>query len=235
MRQDLERAQISIPPLRLKIREYEQDCLTKEAELEELRAWQSRVLDTMRLAPPEPAPARHNPKAPHQHVSGSQQSLSLQIEAPSFSVDALPQTTGASNDTTFDDFAGASMHSSSQLSQHGSTPKRPKPRPLSRDLSARTSYNNSTKTSKRSKIQRPALRPISPNRRHSVVGGGIPEQKDMVDSRQSLPLRKRRGSSQGGEATDFELALAASTPFTPGNFTTGTGRWLEEDESIAEL
>ncbi|KAF2440577.1 hypothetical protein P171DRAFT_435362 [Karstenula rhodostoma CBS 690.94] len=218
-RQNFERVQASIPSLQLQIRGLEQDCLTKENELEVLRAWRKRVFASIDDLPaPEPVPVRRVSKAAYQH-------------------DQPGPTHGITN-TAMDHLADASFSSNSQVSRDGSTPKRSKPRPSSKDLSARVSYNNPSTISKtsstRPKSQRSALRPISPNRRHTTVGVPVTEREDD-QGRQSLPLRKRRSSSRGSDEEDFEMAFAASTPFTPGRFAAGTETWRQEDGSTTEL
>ncbi|KAK7188732.1 hypothetical protein DPSP01_005636 [Paraphaeosphaeria sporulosa] len=219
-RQEFERVQASIPPLQLQIQELSQECLTKENELEGLRAWQIRVFTSMGLPAPEPTPARCISKATYQHVDDMQPGL----------------TQGITN-TALDPLSDASFLSSSQVSRDGSTPKRSKSRHTSTDLSAQVSYNNpcmTSKTIKRPQAKRSALRPISPNRRLTTVGVSVTERKDEA-GRQNLPLRKRRGSSRGSGEEDFEMSFAAGTPFTPGKFAAGTGTWRQEDGSITEL
>jgi hypothetical protein len=166
---------------------------------------------------PESAPARRVSKVTYQHDHDMQTGATQGVTNPAM-----------------DHLADASFSSSSQVSREGSTPKRSKLRPSSKDLSAHMKYNNPSTISKtlsrRSKAQRSALRPISPNRRHTTVGVLANERKDDEESRQSLPLRKRRGSSQGSEEADFEMAFEAS-----GRFAAGAGAWRQEDGSTTEL
>ncbi|KAL1613051.1 hypothetical protein SLS60_001283 [Paraconiothyrium brasiliense] len=208
IQRDFERAQASIPPLQVQLQELEKECVMKDNELEDLKAWQKRVFTSMGLAPPAPGPAPTH------------------------------ATEGITN-TAMDNLADASFLSSSEVFEEGSTPKRSKPRPSSKNLSTRTSYNNPSTIpkalSKRSKTQRSALRSISPNRRRTTVGVSVSERKYDEEGRQSLPLRKRRGSSQGGQKSDFEMSFATNTPFTPGEFAAGTGTWPPESGSMTEL
>ncbi|KAL5418539.1 hypothetical protein PMIN03_001018 [Paraphaeosphaeria minitans] len=219
-RQEFERVQASIPPLQFQVQELEQECRTKENELEGLRAWQKRVFTSMGLPAPEPAPVRRISKATYQHDH-----------------DIKPGLTQGITNTIMNYLADASFSSNSQDSRDGSTPKRSKLRHTSKDLSARVPYSNpstTSKTSERPQTQRSALQPISPNRRHTTVGIPVTERKDEA-GRPSLPLRKRRGSSRGSGEEDPDMFFAASTPFTPGNFAAGTGTWRQEDDSITEL
>jgi hypothetical protein len=189
------------------MQELEQECLKKDSELEGLRAWKKDMYTFMGRPSPESAPA--------QRVSTYQHDLDVQTGA----------TRGVTK-TAMDHLADASFSSSSQVSWEGSTPKRSKLRPSSKDLSAHMTNNNTSTISKtfsnRSKANRSALQPISPNRRHTAVGVPANERKDEEEGRRSLPLRKRRGSSQGSEEVDFDMAFAGS-----GRFATGAGTWRQ--------
>lgn len=103
-------------------------------------------------------------------------------------------------------------NSGSQTSENGSTPKRPRPRPVSKDSSRRTPVHRnppaiSKSLSKQEHLQRSALLPISPNRRHTTAGFAQPASNDNTDGRQSLPLRKRRGSMQGSGEAETAISL----------------------------
>lgn len=71
MRQTLDQAQSSIPPLQLKVQELEHNCSIKDNELEELRSWRDRVLKSMGLAS-EPVLAHEVSKLAYQHVPKTQ-------------------------------------------------------------------------------------------------------------------------------------------------------------------
>ena len=90
-------------------------------------------------------------------------------------------------------------------------------------------------------MKRSALRPVSPNRRHTTVGFAISEKEheEEDECEDEFVLGERRGSLREigeMEQASFDMdGFLASTPFTPGNFVCGTGRGPEEDEGTTEL
>lgn len=166
----------------------------------------------MGMPAPEPVPVHRVSKATYQDDHVMQPGLTQGI-----------------TDTAMEHSADASFISSSQTSRDGSTPKRSKPRHLSKDLSAHVT--TTSKASRRTQAQRAALRPISPNRRHTTVGVLVTGRKEEA-GRHSLPLRKRRGSSGERDEEQFTTSFVESTPSGPGQYA---GTWRQEDGSITEL
>ncbi|CAI6337728.1 unnamed protein product [Periconia digitata] len=133
----------------------------------------------------------------------------------------------------------------------GSTPKRPRTRTSFKVPAMHTPYSSkphalllpsksSSSTSSKKKMERPspnkraALRPVSPNRRHTTVGFAVP---DVVDAGQNLPVRKRRGSLMKEDDADGELGLVMEFDMNgglAGNAGDGGGG-EEEDETVTEL
>lgn len=115
---------------------------------------------------------------------------------------------------------------------HGSTAKRPR----TRDSDAAERPRSQPKANSTS--NRPALRPRSPNRRHTVLGTAILENAQAggpAAGRQSLPTSKRRESLRGSQQEEPDTEFFSSTPFSPGNMTSGAGGWFANDGSFSEL
>ncbi|KAF2691527.1 hypothetical protein K458DRAFT_353332 [Lentithecium fluviatile CBS 122367] len=245
LQRELEELQTTVPHLEAKIHELTDSCLEQEEELGELRAWKNRVMASMGL-PPEPVHTRavswsinntNDPRTPRQH---RRRKSALQTQEISRKAPAATQVVSS---TAMENVANASFTSSdSHPSQSGSTPKRPKPPPSFKAPSMHTPYSNkpllvSKSVSKKlSPAKRSALRPISPNHRHTTVGFAIPENEVELEHSQNLSLSKRRGSLQNAEQAGFDMEeFVAGSPFTPGAFMSGTGRLPEDDGSTTEL
>jgi chromosome segregation ATPase len=235
LQQEFEELQDTVPRLEAKIQELSNACLGQDEELERLRAWKNRVMASMGL-PPEPSrPVSTNesrdPRTPRQH---RRRKSALQAQDV---VHKAPVATQFISNAVTESTANVSFTSSdSHSSQNGSTPKRLKQRASFKVPTMHTPHSNRPLFVSKSVSKRSALQPISLNRRHTTAGVAIPENEEEPKSPQALPLRKRRGSLQGAEQEDFDVdEFMAGTPFTPGAFTSGTGRLPEDEASITEL
>jgi predicted nucleic acid-binding Zn-ribbon protein len=246
VQRQLAELQSAVPPLEAKIEELANVRLDQEEEIEGLRAWKSRVMDSMGF-PPEP-PRRAalgpntelgDPRTPHQH---RRRQSAIQMQTRDVAPKG-PSAMQAISSTAIENVANASSTSSeSHFSQSGSTPKRARPRHQFKVPSMHTPYNkkplvtSKSVSRKLSPTKRSILRPISPNRRHTTVGFAIAEDEEEQELTQDLPMRKRRGSLQDAGQADFNMdEFVAGTPLTPGAFTSGTGRIVDEDGSVTEL
>ena len=73
---------------------------------------------------------------------------------------------------------------------------------------------------------------MSPNRRHTTVGFALSETEDQTQMQEAGSVEKRRGSLRGESQRDYDMDdFLAGTPFTPGAFTSGTGR-LPDDTDV---
>jgi len=245
LQRETEELQTTVPPLQSKVEELTNACLGQDEELQRLRAWKNRVMASMGL-PPEPmqraAPRStnnesHDPRTPRQH---RRRKSALQTQEGARKAPAATQTISSA---VMENVANASFTSSdSHSSQSGSTPKRAKPQTSFKVPTMRTAYSSKalivpkSVSKKLSPAKRSALRPISPNRRHTSVGFTIPENEEEPERGQNVPLRKTLGSLQNANQADFDMdEFVGGTPFTPGAFTSGTGRIPDEDGSITEL
>jgi hypothetical protein len=244
-----EDAQREVSSLELNIQQLNDACAEKDEELEELRTLRSKVLASMGLAA-ELLPIRNGlqsnsvanePRIPKQH-----RRRKSTIQTPKAAINMQDIT-----NTDMESVANAPS-TSSNSSQDGSTPKRAKHRPSFKvptmhvPNSQAAGYQSRSLTKKLTPSKRSALKQLSPNRRHTTVGFAIPEKddededEDEDEGRDMQVHRKRRGSLGGVDDTmqasfDMDGFLTASTPFTPGNFTCGTGRAPEEQGSTTEL
>jgi len=229
-RQELQIVQNTLDTLEANTERLNHACSEKDVELDELRAWRSRVLVSMGVVTtnPLPGPALNNspndPRTPRQHRH-RKSAVQIQDFAPKALMNIQTTTSPVIENVV------NTPITSSDSSRDGSTPKRAKPRASSKDsnmntLSIQNSSYSSRLLSKKLLPKRPALRTLSPNRRHTTVGFMIPE-KDNDGDAQCNEAGKWRGRSSDTDdiqtSFDMDAFLAASTPFTPGNFTCGTG------------
>ncbi|KAF2653944.1 hypothetical protein K491DRAFT_495044 [Lophiostoma macrostomum CBS 122681] len=232
-RRDLESAQTAITSLEVKVQHLSKDCAEKEEELEELRPIQKAIL-AMRpqgrnrqqlndLDRPQKTPrqtrrrksTRHPEEDLHTQVSGDVQGITH---------------------TAMESVANASFSSSDSFSR---TPKRQKPRPTFKIPAMHTPHGQKLGvvpkllSHRSAHAKRPALRAVSPNRRHTTVGVAfeqIEEKEGGEKKRSSLHLYQ-----QGSFDMDNFLA-STPMPFTPGHIVSGTGREpTEEQEETTEL
>jgi len=246
-RNNLQRLQASIPPLETRIQELEEFCTEQEEELEEFRT--ARKMMAMHLLPARPASRTYKEIAqpqttrePRTHRRRKSAISTQEDESvATVNVQALPSR--ALGNSTNASFASSADSNSSQ--GNGPAPKRAKPRPAFKVPTMQTpniqkpnivpkslSHSHQLSPTKRS-----ALRPVSPNRRHTTVGFTLPggEEEDAATEIESV--RKRRGSLQDIEQVDFDIDddFTTGTPLTPG-FMSGTGRIPDEgDETMTEL
>jgi hypothetical protein len=238
-RRDLQLAQTMINSLENKINQATDACVEKDAELDELKSWRSRVLQSMGL-PTEDIP---KPSCPRQSTqSGSQQSMRHRRPHKSLTqppVDIPPVQASAGipgiNGTAMDNVANASFSENDCSERDGSTPKRPRPRPSFKVPDMHTPHSRLSgrihKTASK-QTKRPALGALSPNRRHTTVGLMISENEEYEDTSGAA---KRRGSLQFHEQESFDMdGLLSGTPFTPGKFGCSTQRVPEEDEGTGD-
>jgi polyhydroxyalkanoate synthesis regulator phasin len=244
-----EDAQREVSSLRLNIQQINYACAEKDEELEELRTLRSKVLASMGLAA-ELLPIRNglrsnsaanDPRTPKQH---RRRKSAIQTQ------DIDPKAPISMQGITNTDMGGVANapFMSSNSSREGSTPKRAKPRPSFKvptmhiPNSQAAGYQLRSLKKKSSPSKRSALRQLSPNRRHTTVGFAVPE-KDDEDEDEGRDMQgdgKRRGSLGGIGGTmqasfDMDGFFTTSTPFTPGNFTCGTGRGSGEEGATTEL
>jgi predicted nucleic acid-binding Zn-ribbon protein len=248
-RQDLQLLQTSIPPLEAKIQELTTFCAEQEEELDELRTLRKNVLASFGYASQNPLAIRSSsrtqkdainpqtPRPPREHRRRKSAIQTLDDEP------TVPRGAHSITSTAMENIANASFVSSdSYSSQNGSTPKRSKPRPSFKVPAIHTPYTQkpilaSRSISKKlSPMKRSALRQMSPNRRHTIVGFAVSENEEMYPNEMGS-VSKRHGSLQGVEEADFDTEeFLGGTPMTPENFAAGTGRVPDNDyETTTEL
>ncbi|KAF2823298.1 hypothetical protein CC86DRAFT_328478 [Ophiobolus disseminans] len=247
-RGDLEVLQTLIPPLENKIQELNDFCSEQEEELEELRTMRRTFLQGLGFATQHPLAIRSATRASDDAIEPTPRVRREHRRRKSavHTLQDVPRVTGSTqgiSSTTMESIANASFASSdSYSSQNGSTPKRRKPGPSSKlpviqtPRTQKPVFPTRSVSKKLSPSKRTALRQLSPNRRHTTVGFAVPETEEE-DAYCTRSVRKRRGSLQGIEEADFDMDdFLAGTPLTPGNFTTGTGRILDDtDVTTTEL
>ncbi|KAF2703959.1 hypothetical protein K504DRAFT_391230 [Pleomassaria siparia CBS 279.74] len=245
---ELQLLQTTVNALEEEVRQLSDACSEKE---EELRALKNRVLASISLVT-EPMPARNNmadkPRTPRENRRRKSAMRTFQ--------DVAPMTTSYTQEitnTVMEHVADAHF-TSSDSSRDGSTPKRAKRRSTFKTSTVHATnaqsmvYPSRLHAKKSSPTEHSVLRQVSPNRRHTTVGFAIPEkdeQEEQNEGNGGVVLGKRRGSFGGGGGSggsggrsggdmqasfDMDGFLAAGTPFTPGNFTSGTGSGPEEEE-----
>ncbi|KAL5117753.1 hypothetical protein ACEQ8H_004363 [Pleosporales sp. CAS-2024a] len=211
-------ARAQIPPLQEKIEELKEMRAVQESELEELRTLRENVLASVGLT-------SRGERANQRAQTGRA------IREPRRRKSALQ---GASSD--------------SQSSHNGSTPKRHKTGSCYDRASAAQipwtqkpvpSAPYASVSKNMPPLRRAALGQLSPNRRHTTVGFTASDhEEDVADRMRSA--RKRRGSLQAIDEADSAFGtedFLAGTPFTPGNYSTGTGRVPDDqdDATATEL
>lgn len=245
-RSDVQFLQASIPPLEARIQELEEFCREQEEELEEFRTAQKMM--AMHLRPTRPASRTFKEIAQPQTVREPRthrrrkSAINTQEGMPKAQVDTQELPDQANEHVTNASFA-SSADSNSSLGG-GPTPKRARPRPTFKVPTMQTPY-----TQKPDSIPKPvlhsrnlssskrALRPVSPNRRHTTAEFKLPDSEREGTASELGSVRKSTGSLQAFEQTDFDIEdeFATGTPLTPG-FMSGTGRMpVEDDETMTEL
>ena len=239
---ELHRLQNSIPPLETRIHELTCFISEQKEELEELRTWRRRMLDAMGHTTKSPLAKR---SASRSHMEAND---SLTTRAPRehrrrkstiHTQDVVPKGAMSTQaNTTTEIIANTSFASSESRSSQGGgpSPKRPKPRPSFKVPAMHTPHTQrpvltSRSVSKKlSPNKRSALRPMSPNRRHTTVGFAMSEDEGEYHFNETRSARKRRSSLQNVEQEDFDMDdFLAGTPLTPG-FVAGTARVPEDDD-----
>ncbi|KAI4670263.1 uncharacterized protein J4E79_000544 [Alternaria viburni] len=247
MRNNLQRLQASIPPLEARIQELEEFCREQEEELEEFRT--ARKMMAMHLLPAKPASRTYKEIAQPQTTREPRthrrrkSAINTQEDVSVATVNAQVLPSRALGNSTNASFASSADSNPSQ--GNGPAPKRAKPRPAFKVPTMQTPHNQKpniaptllSHSHQLSPTKRSALRPVSPNRRHTTVGFTLPggEEEDAATEIESV--RKRRGSLQDIEQVDFDIDddFTTGTPLTPG-FMSGTGRIPDEgDETMTEL
>lgn len=243
-RQELSFLQNTFSTLETKANKLHVLCGEQEEELEELRTLRRNVLASMGLATQKPVAVpsiSHSqkdgtvPETPREPRELRRRKSAIQTQDLVPRVDMAPN--GLSN-TAMKNFAEASFASSGHDSQNGSTPKRQKSRPTIKVSAMQTPFNQrpaliSRSTSKKlSPIKRSALRQLSPNRRHTIVGFALPETEDQEQVQVHGSVRKRPGNFSGASQEDSDMDdFLAGTPLTPGAFASGTGRLPADDDA----
>ncbi|KAF2867203.1 hypothetical protein BDV95DRAFT_503161 [Massariosphaeria phaeospora] len=236
---DLRLVQGTVPMLETRIQELTDDCLGKDEELQKLK--HERIALQAFLNGSADNPVTIDSGLQSNNALRTRATTQHRLRKPILQTeDIVPRaatgTQGVTN-TAMEDVANASFSSSdSYFSQDGPTPKRTKPRRSVRTPSVQASYSSKAGLSSRTvpklaaTTKSAALKPMSPNRRHTTVGFAITEkEEDKYETQKSSDFGGRRGSLHNMEQVEFGLdGTLASTPFTPGAFTTGTGRDPEE-------
>ena len=242
-RRDLQVVRGSVPPLETEIQKLKDLCSEQEDELEELRTLRKNVLASMGLASQNPLPIRSSPQSSSDAMSSatSRKPREHRRRKSAFIVhDAATKVAIGSERTTetaCDDSSNRSLALPEPLCSDGSgtIPKRLKGCQSFKVPEMRTSYmqkpvlDSRFPSKKLSPKKRTALRPISPNCRHTSVGfvtSVIDEEHQDVGTQS---LRKRRGSFE-----DIEKSICDLDDFlvgTPGsrNFLPGTGKAPDEE------
>lgn len=242
---DVQHLRAIIPPLRTRVQELTDECSEKEHELSELRSFRSRILASVTVpfesaharSAPQAGNATGDPRTPRQH---RRRKSAIRVQ------ERLIQISGGSGETAppaMDNFGNIPPASSDPHSpQSGSTPKPPKPQSSFKVPAMHTPFGNkpvllSKPISKRfSSSRRAALRPVSPNRRHTTAGLPISEAEEGWDPKTDLALRKRSSSSRCDEQGDSDMYDCQSIgSLTPGNFLSGTGKFPDEEGGTTEL
>lgn len=243
---ELHALQDAFSALEMKAGELDVLCAEQEEELEELRTLRRNVLASMGLAAGGPLAIRAAsrmqqegavPETPHQPTRETRERR--RRKSAIHTQDFPSRVDGAADGSTnpgMENAVEASFVSTGPHSQDGSTPKRQRPRPSFKVPAMQTPFSQrpilaSRSTSKKlSPVKRSVLRQMSPNRRHTTVGLAAPEGSQGEGRPASS--RKRRGSHREPSQEDLDMDdFLAGTPFTPGAFTSGTGR-LPEDEDV---
>ncbi|KAH7126902.1 hypothetical protein B0J11DRAFT_526725 [Dendryphion nanum] len=222
---DLQTTQIAVVNLESTVQQLNDTCSEKDEELQELRSLRSRVLASMGLASEEPRKSREQRR---------RKSI-----VPSEGL--FPKASLEITNTAMEDVANASFTSSDSSARNGSTPKRSKPRasfriPTMHAPSGSMPHISSQSVPKiLSPTKRPALKSMSPNRRHTSAGFVFPGSKRENDKARIHGARRGSACSMGESASFDTDGILGGTPFTPGNFITGTGPEPDEDEGTTEL
>jgi hypothetical protein len=244
-RKALQVLQDSKSELEARVQELTELCTEQEDELEELRTLRRNVLASMGLATPNPMTARsasrlqkdeRNPQTPREPRQQRRHKSPIQSQGHA------PNVIQGSANTAAEDVDDPSLISSDG-SQGGSTPKRRKSRPYYTAAASKTPFSQKPIPAARSALaklsptKRSFLRRTSSSRRHTTVGFAISENDDEPELNEEPSSRKRRASLYEDEMNDSNMnEFLAGTPFTPGAFTTGTGRAPEDDEdTLTEL
>jgi myosin heavy subunit len=245
-RSNVQSLQASIPPLEERIQELEEFCREQEEELEEFRTAQKMM--AMHLRPARPASRTYKEIAQPQTVREPRthrrrkSAINTQEGMPKAQADTQELPDQANEHVTNASFA-SSADSNSSLGG-GPTPKRARPRPTFKVPTMQTPYTQKPDSipkpvshSRNSSSSKRALRPVSPNRRHTTAEFRLPDSERDGTASELGSVRKSTGSLQAFEQTDFDTEdeFATGTPLTPG-FMSGTGRMpVEDDETMTEL
>jgi len=246
-RNNLQHLQASVPPLEARIQELEEFCREQEEELEEFRT--ARKMMAMHLLPAKPASRTYKEIAQPQTIREPRthrrrkSAINTQEDVSVATVNAKVLPSRALGNSTNASFASSADSNSSQ--GNGPAPKRAKPRPAFKVPTMQTPNNQKPSIASKSlshshqlsPTKRSALRPVSPNRRHTTVGFTLPGGEEENAATEIESVRKRRGSLQDIEQVDFDIDddFTTGTPLTPG-FMSGTGRIPDEgDETMTEL
>jgi hypothetical protein len=246
-RNNVQQLQASIPLLEARIQELEEFCTEQEDELEEFRA--ARKMMAMHLLPARPASRTYKEIAQPQTTREPRthrrrkSAINTQEGQPVATVDTQVLPSRATENFTNASFASSADSNSSQGA--GPAPKRAKPRPAFKVPTMQTPNmqkpnmisKSVSHSHKLSPTKRSALRPVSPNRRHTTVGFALADGEGDDPATEIESARRRRGSLQDMEQADFDIDddFTTGTPLTPG-FLSGTGRIPDEgDETMTEL
>jgi chromosome segregation ATPase len=214
----LESAQATVSSLEVKVQELSEAYSEKDEQLQELESWRRSIIDR---APKTPRQSRRRKSARH-----LEDDLSAQI----------PEGGQGITHTAMETVANASFSSGDSFSR---TPKRQKPRPTFKIPAMHTPHGQKLGAAPKilshssAHAKRPALRAVSPNRRHTTVGVAFEqlEEKEGGEKKRSSLHLIQQGSF------DMDTFLASTPmPFTPGNVVFGTGREpTEQQEETTEL
>jgi uncharacterized protein YoxC len=242
----LQQLQASIPPLEARIQELEEFCKEQEDELEEFRT--ARKMMAMHLLPARSASRTYKEIAQPQTTREPRthrrrkSAINTQEDTPKARVDAQGLSDKPTEKAENASFVSSADSNTSQGA--GPTPKRAKPRATFKVPTMQTPYtqkpdviSKSVSHSHRLSSSKRALRPVSPNRRHTTAGFTLPDGEGEDPTSELGSVGKSRGSLQALEQTDFDIddEFTTGTPLTPG-FMSGTGRMpAEDDETMTEL
>lgn len=213
-----------------------EEVTEKDDALEELQLWKDQITRFASVGPAA-APAKRKAKEKTSTQTSARhmpRKSQVVVRSP---IHASVSAEGITN-TAMEDVADASFTSDAS-DREGSTPKRPRPRRSFKVSAMHTPYNNKTElvhkaASRNSHLpKRPALRTVSPNRRHTTVGfAAIGNEQKNGQAEEN----KRRGSLdlEGQAQSSFDAdKYFGSTPFTPGRFECSTQK-PPEDEGAEE-
>jgi hypothetical protein len=236
MTRNLEIVQATVNRLENQVQQLTDVCAEKDDELYELKAWrvQMKAL-AMGSSSGEPVSRRTKRESGTRkssvNTAGRHHKRKSEMQPDDIAAPIGTVGLQGFTNTAIEDVANASFRSSDFFERNGSTPKRAKIRQSFKASDMRTPHKQKPNVARpfgTKHIQRrAALETISPNRRHTTVGFAVARDEEEDEEMDT----KRRGSLQFGTQASFDMdKLLASSPFTPGRITCGTGKDPGEEE-----